>query len=408
MTRRRQSNKAAPPTRVLFLGAGASFSAGYPLGARLIREIERHFESTNRDRTAGNEWARFLDYRRNAKDVAKTLLTSGNPEVVLSYIDLCVEALSSLEHAIEQKQQDAVDVLKTLTSGAKQMLFARETGEELQSLYDDLLRNPLKAAEKARRGFLIGFDTYLEWRHMMDAEPDAVSHRSYIHRELEFVRDGDVVITTNYDTLAERTLMEQGRWSPADGYGFTVPLRVGAPDTPDLADALPSWAIGPSRVRVLKLHGSYGWRSLEIGYTVGSGATGKDGIFLDSGLFYCMRPAAPDQFVPVYDRREQRAGFPVIQPVLAYPSFLKRMEGASLAQVWEQARIALAQASEIRVLGASLPPADAAVRALLSPLRFRLLRGEVALCVHDMSRHTVERWREHLGEKVAWERRNAG
>jgi hypothetical protein len=54
---------------------------------------------------------------------------------------------------------------------------------------------------------------------MMDAEPDAGSRRAYLQGELAFVRDGDVIITTNYDTLAERTLMEEGRWSPGDGYG---------------------------------------------------------------------------------------------------------------------------------------------------------------------------------------------
>ena len=131
-------------------------------------------------------------------------------------------------------------------------------------------------------------------------------------------------------------------------------------------------------------------------------------MFLDSLLLYPMRPAPPNPIVPLFDSRESRATFPLTQPVLAYPSFLKRTDGLSLARVWEQARIALSQASEIRVLGASLPPADAAVRTLLGPVRFRLSRGEVAVSVHDMSEGTRDRWREHLGESVEWVQRKAG
>ena len=399
-------DSVAQPRRVLFMGAGASFAAGYPLGGHLIDAIEEHFASTICEANAKAEWGYFIAFRETATGVAKTLLTSGNPEVVLSYIDLCVEALSSSELAIQQVQRDAVKQLNALSSGAKQTLFAQEKGSELQSLFDDLRRSPLTAATRARRGFLVGLDTYLEWRHMLDAEPGAAAGRAYIRDELEFIHDGDVVITTNYDTLAERTLLGSGRWSPGDGYGFNIPLRVGTVNDPSTGEAPPVWAIGPSRVRVLKLHGSCGWRSLEIDQ--GSLGSSDGSMFLDSMLLYSMRPAPPHPIVPLFDSRESCATFPLTQPVLAYPSFLKRTDGLSLAQVWEQARLALAHASEIRVLGASLPPADAAVRTLLGPVRFRLSRGEVTVSVHDMSEHARDRWREHLGESVEWVQRKAG
>jgi len=84
------------------------------------------------------------------------------------------------------------------------------------------------------------------------------------------------------------------------------------------------------------------------------------------------------------------------------------MSGSTFLEVWEAARIALASAQEIRILGASLPPADAGVRTLFASTRFRLARGEVSVRVDDKNLEAFERWEAHLGPQVRWEKRYAG
>src|SRR5258708_4809583 len=56
-------------------------------------------------------------------------------------------------------------------------------------------------------------------------------------------RDGDAILTFNYDLAVERALRTEALWEIGDGYGF--PLGVGITPT--------------SKVKVLKLHGSTNW-----------------------------------------------------------------------------------------------------------------------------------------------------
>lgn len=377
--------------------------AGYPLGRDLIRAIEEFFATIELDVGRKAYWERFLSFRDTAKDTARLLLHSGNPEVVLSYLDLCVEGLLADDAAIHSVERSAVQEFLKIKDESTATEFARDQGESLEALYNGLERAPLKAASRARLGFVAGLDAYLGYMHAADDQDGAASRREYLYHELGNLDDGDFVVTTNYDTLAERVLLETGRWSAADGYGFSVPL------TSVPAEALvprrdpPAWVTTPSKVKVLKLHGSFGWRQIE-----GLSHTRPDEVVLGSELLRFMLPRRRGRISLLYDRREKQAPFPMTVPAMAYPSYLKQTTGSTLLDVWGAAEAALASSNEIRILGASLPPADTAVRTLFLTTRSRLQRGEVSVQVDDRSEESFSRWQTHLGSNVRWAKRYAG
>ena len=99
---------------------------------------------------------------------------------------------------------------------------------------------------------------------------------------------------------------------------------------------------------------------------------------------------------------------PMEEPLFILPSYLKQLQGTSIQTVWYKANAALNECREVRVVGASLPEADVAIRALLNPLRYRLARDEVEVTVCDPNRTAYERWTNFLGAKVTWVNRRAG
>jgi hypothetical protein len=174
-------------------------------------------------------------------------------------------------------------------------------------------------------------EEFFDVKHNDDRTPDGHKRRDYLRGFLKAVSTGDVVITLNWDTTAERTLAELGRWNPTTGYGFPKPLigsSVGS--RPVLLD---------SPVRVLKLHGSFGW------YRRSSGLYFADAL-LDS---FSPQLTDPNQPEPGLGPPENR--------LLLYPSFLKQVNDREMLRVWQQADRALREATQVRIVGYSLPEA---------------------------------------------------
>ena len=65
----------------------------------------------------------------------------------------------------------------------------------------------------------------------------------YLELARSKIRDGDTILTFNYDLACERALRTEGAWEIGDGYGFSLGVGI----TP------------PSKTKVLKLHGSTNW-----------------------------------------------------------------------------------------------------------------------------------------------------
>jgi hypothetical protein len=78
--------------KVLVLGAGASRSAGYPLASDLMTTIERDAAESNNSQLA-NAWNSWLSIKATAPSELRILLDHPNPEVTLSFLDLCQDLL---------------------------------------------------------------------------------------------------------------------------------------------------------------------------------------------------------------------------------------------------------------------------------------------------------------------------
>jgi hypothetical protein len=155
----------------------------------------------------------------------------------------------------------------------------------------------------------------------------------------------DSVITFNYDSCVERTLLTCGKWSPKDGFGFPVDL-VGKN-----ADRLRE-----SDIKILHLHGCTGWyktRAFHPGRTISLSRAFLEGLDLVGVV---------DSRLSEYPTDEQ--------DILMHPTYLKTYEldgnaDTSLIEIWRLAADALSHADNVFVIGYSLPEADSAALALL-------------------------------------------
>lgn len=354
--------------KVLFLGAGASKSAGYPLAGELMTTIEQDVRQS-RNLQLSNAWRLWEQVKRSAPGSIRLLLEDPNPEVTLSFLDLCVVSHAGSIGAFP-------------TERIEEALSYAHSGDAIPDRYFVSMDHKwLHEASIAKFRLIDCLLAYFDWKHYEDAEQPR--HRAYLRSELEKLSPGDRVITLNWDSTIERTLFEMGRWSPRDGYGFLAKLRGELPEDPP-ADRI----LQPSQVVVLKLHGSIGWR-----------LAGTE-VYLHNDFLQILLPPE-EQVVCDWDALRFGDG----SPAIAYPSFMKTFNAPSLLDIWWQAELALCAAEKVEVWGYSLPPTDSAVRVVLNPLRSRLDRRQERVSVHEpCSGEVRDRWRHFLGSEATVDR----
>jgi len=168
---------------------------------------------------------------------------NSNPEVVLSLPDLCEAA----------RESEAAEAF-----GKAHKIFL--TGSDDPGGIWDHLKSPERelanAAIAARGRFLDCLSQYFLYKHYLDSKPENKPARDYLRQVLSRLGENDRVLTLNWDTTVERTLLEDGRWNPMNGYGFEQILHKGFCDGP--SEPL-DFEIPKSEIVVLKLHGSVGW-----------------------------------------------------------------------------------------------------------------------------------------------------
>jgi hypothetical protein len=318
-------------------------------------------------------WDRWRSWRDAADGVIKELLSNPDPEVVLSLPDLYETALNAANE----------DQLRRVISKWKRGELTEEEERQYKAYFEPERHKKLLAARPALIGFLECLQRFFLYRHYADAKTrDA---RDYLRRHFAGLSDGDVIITLNWDTAAERTLAEEGYWSPLTGYGFQKDLRI----MPD-GQPLPPGTVTNSRVTVLKLHGSIGWHPCN-----GGGVYFEHPRSLSNFGFTSM-----GEPLDLMDPQEPRVG-PPEGSVLLYPSFLKQLSGAVMQQIWHAAGEALRNASGIEMYGYSLPESDLAVRTLLNVLRFRS-ESERLVCGSTIQVRMPRKDGETFSEKRPW------
>jgi hypothetical protein len=357
--------------RVLIFGAGASKPAGYPVVSNMVPAVEE-FVSRDGETMLRAYWDRWRSWRDAADGVIRELLSNPNPEVVLSLPDLYETALKASNE----------DQLRRVISKWQRGELTEEDERRYKAYFESESHKRLLAARPALIGFLECLQRFFLYRHYADAKRrDA---RDYLRRHFARLSDGDVIITLNWDTTAERTLAEEGYWNPLTGYGFRKDLRIMPYGQP-----LPYGTLTKSKVTVLKLHGSIGWHPCN-----GGGVYFEHPRFLSNFGF-----TSNGKPLDLMDPQEPGVG-PPEGSVLLYPSFLKQFSGAVMQQIWHEAGEALRNASGIEMYGYSLPESDLAVRTLLNVLRFRSESEPLGLWVHDPSTDAQERWGEFLGKRA--------
>jgi hypothetical protein len=351
---------------VLMLGAGASKCAGYPLSSELVSEIKREAETESKFFwNFSNAWNTWESSVNRTRGLLRLLLRNPNPEVVLSVPDLFKAAWDA---ELMQNFADGRRVLRGemgTKEGSERVRQRVRTAHRFQDLI------------VARERFRECLDWFFRFKHREDSKPENRSRRGYLRDLLSHLKVGDVVITLNWDTTVERTLLEDRRWNPRDGYGFAKKL------------ALKTRArLSPSEITVLKLHGSVGWHRSR-----------NNQLYFDSKHGFLKHLAVPTKSgeVHLYDTLEETIIGPPGDSLLAYPSFLKQLAGKEMQEIWCAANRALLLADSVEIWGYSLPESDVAVRSILAPLRSRLRSPSFGVRVHDPSGDVRVRWKDYLG-----------
>ena len=355
--------------------------AAYPVTAHLFREMEVEYKNSPFHQQK-EDWKQFTEFRQSAPSPLSVVLRSRNPELVLTVPDLLEATLDAAD------AENWRNIRKAAAAGNQELV------NQLQSHWTGQIRDPLVQATKAKEAFQRLADDFFSRRHYCDSADEGKSRRIYLHNALGKLSEDDIVITTNWDTLAERVLLDQGRWLPTDGYGFNVQINSGPLWPKDRQERL----VGSSKIKILKLHGSTGWFL---------NADGSGTIYLrhDNYLQYFVPPGHAE----IHDIESPGPGAgPNRHPVVVFPSYLKRLENEVLQAIWNQAARALYSASQITFVGYSLPGADVAIRALLNPIRQRLADKTCSVTTVVSNDSEAElRWKCFLGPDVTVVRKTA-
>ena len=163
--------------------------AGYPPTQKLINEIKNKVQSA--DQYTKEAQDQFEKFRYSAKGQLKSVLESSNPELILTVPDLLAATLNENDLDRWKKLKEA------WRSGNQQII------DEINKEWSDPQRKHLIEGEQAKRDFQLLVDRFFSMKHADDNQQNARERRTYIHNMMANLNEGDVVITTNWDTIVE-------------------------------------------------------------------------------------------------------------------------------------------------------------------------------------------------------------
>lgn len=365
-------------TRVALLGAGFSRTFGFPLAKHMWPELRRFIRERVASKPLPDGPLREDDYRGDVveayEDVVNTMtpifraLGASRLEEVFTLLDM----LQSLglgdslplvlgDYIARRRLWKAEDRRSARSEDGRQLdlappaLKSREEYEQLvQKHYPYEMSSGMVTSWRGLRQVIgiglsqviLGHHLRLRQRHVLRSARARVVSR--------LLSRADAIITTNWDCLAEGLLIESHSWTPTDGHGFRA--------------SVPEWALRHrrpdgrlnlrlrSRIPVYKLHGSITWtESDHFGSTL-----------------RLVNLAA----LPLGSRDRLDVLHPELRTHLIHFSYVKPIHDSPLlVHQWSRAADALRTASEVLVIGYSLPAGDQGILQLLqSSLRSANLR----------------------------------
>lgn len=306
-------------SRVFILGAGASKFAGYPLALDLWRFAR---DGGGGDVTADKRRKSVIDgFERIFAVIPPAEYDRPNLEEICTLLDLAEIGVAplSLEHTDWRQLRPMLIGMIAEAFQSHEHKFQTEvvSGQRAHGIHGDY-----------------AFNLGLDRDHVM----------SVLDRWAGILRQGDTIITFNWDLLHDSALWRAGKWHYNDGYGFECSDSQGDARSP---------------IRLLKLHGSVNWaqqNDSDLCPAIEHKAT-------------FLSPAHDGAGIYTRGAGQWSEGRPLITP-----SYLKDpSSNRLLLTLWNQASDVISGSQELIVIGYSLNRADAPARHLFGSA---LLRNE--------------------------------
>ena len=315
-------------TSVYFLGAGASCDAGVPLTSSILERIRKQV----RNKRGRKDLRRFIE-QFAARPPRKN---SVEPSYRAPIIELISLLDSSLKEGRPLDHYFTIDKLRKIRGELTVEMSI--VIEESKRNKGQLVRVP-EAAWKQERGRRVA--KYYK-KFAQTVKPGLVDE------EEENFENGDVIITTNYDTNVDLALYELVYRDDVEISDLHLGSDFRDPDTDQDA-----FSDTRRPLELLKLHGSLNWLYCPRCCRIYVAA------FVDNVRFL------HENRKEYKDQKECFCKFSPLEPVIVAPSAFQEIANPHLISVWMRAYHALERSSRWVFAGYSLPPEDIAIRSLL-------------------------------------------
>jgi len=156
--------------RVLILGAGASICAGYPKADELLDTLAQDVAQVKRDDLT-DAWKLWREVIAGAPEKVKPLLKARNPEILLTFLDLC-------EMYMDENFEEVFPDEKGREAAEESLSHDRLSRELFSNAGHAWLHNASTARD--RLIFLLG--EYFTWRAYEDSEHPSRMRKNSVSR----------------------------------------------------------------------------------------------------------------------------------------------------------------------------------------------------------------------------------
>ncbi len=220
--------------------------------------------------------------------------------------------------------------------------------------------------------------------HMLELllEENLSLNTSAFDKMSDFFREGDNVISFNYDLLIEQMLWKRKLWNPFDGYGFEF-KRNGNED------------VHESRITIIKVHGSINWRSPDILFHPDL-QLAISHPFKDEPLFEGLK------IENSIHNKTKYIEYPICSHVIL-PTFAKSPRYNWELRIVNKALEFCRNAEEVYILGYSFPEADYITNLLFSEMNHDAC---LKIILWDKNKDVAKELRSKIIKKYSIENEN--
>ena len=323
---------------VYFLGAGASRDAGVPLTPGLLPKVK----ASIRSRLGRGELRRFITaFAMGSSD------QSSRPAIV--------DLIGILDNAIRtERPLDRYFHVDRLRRVRNQLTV--EIARAVVSKKGAVLEVPREALDQPRVRALRVAKYYRRFVQKLAGRNRTLAAEADLP-------PGDVIVTTNYDTIIDRALYEAVYAEEGASVRSKMTDVYLGSEFRDPYENTPAFSDPQLCVDLFKLHGSLNWLYCPSCSRIFVSAFGQS-------VFYLDRPKQDKDELTCF------CGYFSLEPVIVAPSAIQDISNPHLQAIWTNAQWALEAADHWVFAGYSLPAEDMAIRAMLHRAQVSLTRSK--------------------------------